>query len=298
VTRVPEIDFGGVLAEQRNPEKVVLDALRRLPDTGFATHDRARTKEELLAERAEHQAILATRPPDRAAGLRRAQQQLQSAEKGLHCARQRLKAAQECLDRLGPLSQLRRHARHGKVRTLDEIDRFAKDVTKAEALITERPDVSGLQAETAKSRAWIEEHSWRDGRLRAVERELAEVHCYIPLLDLTIDLDLPATTATVVPAGNGRGTAAPSSHATTEEPKSPVNRFPDTTQASESTWGFRTAAQQPSSCRTGAFKVLRKSVVLVVIGSADRVRATSCMPFIGAKFGAVHSCSEYAAELD
>ncbi|HEY3238229.1 MAG TPA: AAA family ATPase, partial [Acidimicrobiia bacterium] len=39
VTRLPEIDHGGVLANERSPEREVLDALLRVPDTGFATHD-------------------------------------------------------------------------------------------------------------------------------------------------------------------------------------------------------------------------------------------------------------------
>jgi len=192
VSRVPEIDFGGVLADQRHPERVVLDALRRMPDTQFATHDRPRTKEELLAERAEHKAILATRPPDRSADLRQAQQRLWYAERNLESAHYRLHTAKGRLDRLGPLSQLRPQGRRDKDRALDDIDRFATDVTKAEKGVTERQtQVSRLQDEIIERRNWIEEHSWRDGRLRTIERELADVHCYIPLLDLSIDLGLP-----------------------------------------------------------------------------------------------------------
>jgi hypothetical protein len=192
VTRVPEIDFGGVLADQRGPDKVVLDALRRVPDTEFATHDRPRTKEELLAERAEHKAILATRPPYRAAELRRAQQQAQYAERNLDGARRRLEAALDHLDRLGPLSQFRRRGRHDKGRTLDDIERFDRDVTRAESRVSEsHSHVSQLEAEIGKSRSWAEEHSWRGVRLQTIERELADVHCYIPLVDLSIDLGLP-----------------------------------------------------------------------------------------------------------
>src|SRR5205807_10453072 len=39
VSRLPDIDYGGVLADQRTPETEVLDAMRREPDTGFAIHD-------------------------------------------------------------------------------------------------------------------------------------------------------------------------------------------------------------------------------------------------------------------
>src|SRR5207302_7769029 len=111
VSPVPEVDYGGVLADQRSAERVVLDALRRLPDTGFATHDRPRTKEELLAERAEHKAIVDNRPRDRSAELRQAEQRLRSAEEELDWAKHRVTAAHERLERFGPLSQLRRHGR-------------------------------------------------------------------------------------------------------------------------------------------------------------------------------------------
>ncbi len=53
VTRLPEVDYGGVLADQRTAEREVLDALRRQPDTGFAIHDAPGRVQRLLAERAE-----------------------------------------------------------------------------------------------------------------------------------------------------------------------------------------------------------------------------------------------------
>jgi hypothetical protein len=39
VARFPEIDHGGVVADQRTAEQAVLEALRRQPATAFAIHD-------------------------------------------------------------------------------------------------------------------------------------------------------------------------------------------------------------------------------------------------------------------
>jgi hypothetical protein len=39
VTRLPDIDYGGVLADQRTADKDVLDSLRREPESGFAIHE-------------------------------------------------------------------------------------------------------------------------------------------------------------------------------------------------------------------------------------------------------------------
>src|SRR5207248_8048693 len=89
------------------------------------------TKEELLAERAEHQAVLAARPRDRTDDIRRAERSVRSAEQGLYWANCWLDAARERLERLGPLSQLRRRGRLDKARTIEDIDRFGDDVTRA-----------------------------------------------------------------------------------------------------------------------------------------------------------------------
>lgn len=76
VTRLPDIDFGGVLADQRTPDQEVLDALRRVPDTGFAIHDTAGRIAELLAERAQQEAVLVARPSGGLRHLRDAERKL------------------------------------------------------------------------------------------------------------------------------------------------------------------------------------------------------------------------------
>jgi hypothetical protein len=64
VTRFPDIDYGGVLADQRTPEQEVLHAIRQQPDAGFAIHDVGGHVDRLIAERAELRALWRDRPTD------------------------------------------------------------------------------------------------------------------------------------------------------------------------------------------------------------------------------------------
>ena len=175
VSRLPDIDHGGVLADQRTPEREVLDALLRVPDTGFATHDDPLRVEQLLAERTELQAILRLRPPDRRPELRRAEHELRSAEKERYWANYRLHAAHEKLAGLGPLSQLRRHGRHEKASLIESIERFQDDVQRAEGKIGRWEDnLDGLRDSETNRREWDTLHGYHQTRLDVVEAELAE----------------------------------------------------------------------------------------------------------------------------
>ncbi len=174
VTRLPELDHGGVLADQRTPEREVLDALRRQPDTSFAIHDAPGRIDRLRAERAEIQALLRHRPPDRRPAFHQAELSLESAKRELQAARYRLDRAEQRLEQLGPLSQLRRHGRHKKASTLDEIDRFTDDITNAEAkIVRSQRRIDELRPDLDERPRWDADHDWPHDRLRAVETELA-----------------------------------------------------------------------------------------------------------------------------
>jgi hypothetical protein len=176
VTRLPDIDHGGVLADQRTPEREVLDALRRQPDTGFAIHDAPSRVEQLLAERAALRALLQERPPDRRPAFAQAERALAAAKNELHWAHHRLDHARERLDQLGPISQLRRQGRKEKGSTLDRIDTFTDDVRKAEAKIARKEQVlEELRPERDDRLRWEIDHDWPDTRLRTIDAELEEI---------------------------------------------------------------------------------------------------------------------------
>lgn len=77
----------------------------------------------------------AERPSDRRPGFHHAELALASAKKELFWAHYRLDHARDRLDRFGPLARLRHRGRQEKASTLDQIDRFAEDVRKAEVKI-------------------------------------------------------------------------------------------------------------------------------------------------------------------
>ncbi len=176
VTRVPEIDHGGVLADQRPPDREVLDALLRVPDTGFAAHDNPERIRRLLEERDEHRAVLAGSPPDRRRELQRAEGALHSAEKERYWAQYRLDTAHERLAGIGPLSLVRRHGRHERNSTLQDIERFQGDVARAAGKVQGcEQHLDRLLDAVAQGDAWHAEHDWRHRRLSGVEAELADL---------------------------------------------------------------------------------------------------------------------------
>ncbi len=176
VTRLPDLDHGGVLADQRTPEREVLDALRRQPDTGFAVHDAPSHIERLLAEQAALRHLLNDRPADRRPAYRQAEFALASAKKNLYWANHRLEIAEKRLSELGPISQLRRHGRQEKTSVLDQIDRFTDDVRKAETNIAGcQRDLDELRPQVDQRQEWDADHGWPDSRLRTVDAELAEL---------------------------------------------------------------------------------------------------------------------------
>ena len=176
VARVPEVDLGGVPADQRSAEKVVLNALRREPDSGFAIHDAPGRLEGLLAKQSELRYLLHQRPPDAGPALRQTEFSLASAEKELYWAHYRLQHAKEGLAGFGKLSQLRRHGRDEKSSTLDQIERFTGDVQTAETKIARcRDEIEDLRSQRDRRSAWDADHDWPAERLRGVDSELASL---------------------------------------------------------------------------------------------------------------------------
>lgn len=175
VTRLPELDHGGVLAEQRTPGQEVLDALRRQPDNGFAVHDDPGHIARLLAERTEHQSILAGRPPERRGLLLRAERELESARRNHKDAVWRLERAQHELSQLRGLAGLRPRGRHEKAALAERIDGIQHDVADAAGKVARcEQNRRGCLEEIGADVAWEVAQGWRSQRLEAVETELAE----------------------------------------------------------------------------------------------------------------------------
>ncbi|MDQ3947348.1 MAG: hypothetical protein M3357_19755, partial [Actinomycetota bacterium] len=191
VTRLPEIDHAGILADDRTPDREVLDALLRIPETSFATHDDPSHIQRLLAERKEHETVLAGAPADRRRELGGAGRELRVARNEKQQARDRLHHAQNRLDQIGPLSLLCRHGRDEKQAALADIPRFERDVARAtERVIDAEHHLERINDAVADADAWHNEHDWRQERLTAIERELKQAG-HIDLRHIDLELHVP-----------------------------------------------------------------------------------------------------------
>jgi conjugative relaxase-like TrwC/TraI family protein len=188
VTRLPEIDHGGILADDRSPDREVLDALLRIPTTRFAIHDDPSHIQRLLAERKEHETVLAGAPPNRRRELGDGERELRVARNEEMQARDRLRHAQNRFHQIRPLSLLRRHGRDEKHAALADIPRFARDVARAaERVLDAGRRLEQITDAVADADAWHNEHDWRQERLSAIQRELKEAG-HIDLRHIDLDL--------------------------------------------------------------------------------------------------------------
>jgi hypothetical protein len=68
---------------------------------------------------------------------------------------------------------VRRHGRHEKTSTLEDIERFHGDVARAAGKVERcEQNLNRLNSAVAEGAAWHLEHDWRYGRLSATEAEL------------------------------------------------------------------------------------------------------------------------------
>ena len=101
-----------LLADQRTPSEIVTDSMRRAQPKTFAANDDPWTLDRALChERAEHAAVIATRPPNAAAHLLTARQRADQAAAEHHWATQGVIVRQREREQLGTLHWLRRGGR-------------------------------------------------------------------------------------------------------------------------------------------------------------------------------------------
>ena len=139
------VDYGGILADQRDPAEVVAHALARQPDPTLAARSDPWTVDQQLRDQiAEHEQVLAGRPADPSGALAGAVEQLRPAQSWLEAMETLAVGAARQLDDLGAFSGLSRRGRELR-RHLEE--RVAADRQQAAAARETRDDIaSGVQA--------------------------------------------------------------------------------------------------------------------------------------------------------
>ena len=134
------VDYGGILADQRDPAEVVAHALARQPDPTLAARSDPWTVDRQLRDQiAEHEQVLAGRPADPGEELAAAIEQLRPAQSWLEAMETLAAGAARQLDDLGALSGLSRRGREQR-RHLEE--RLAADRQQAAAARQARDDIA------------------------------------------------------------------------------------------------------------------------------------------------------------
>jgi hypothetical protein len=129
--RVAVVDHGGALADRRDAAEQVADALARQPDPSLAARsDPWPLDSQLRQQIAEHERVLAARPPDRRAALGAATKDLQAAKSGLA---DREAMASRTADRLAAVGALAGLTRRGRDQRRWLQDKLASDAGRAAA---------------------------------------------------------------------------------------------------------------------------------------------------------------------
>ncbi len=134
------VDYGGILADQRDPAEVVAHALARQPDPTLAARSDPWTLDRQLRDQiTEHEQVLAGRPADPSEELAAAIEQLRPAQSRLEAMETLAAGAARQLDDLGAFSGLSRRGREQR-RHLGE--RLAADREQAAAARQARDDIA------------------------------------------------------------------------------------------------------------------------------------------------------------
>jgi conjugative relaxase-like TrwC/TraI family protein len=173
-TRVGVVDHGGILADQRDPAEQVANALARQPNpTLAATSDPWAIDRQFQARIAEHQRVLAGRPPDCSAALAVASGELRSARDWL--ANMDAVAGQSAhnLKAISALSGLSRQGRHQRQGLQDKLAEDAKRAAAAHDRYTEVADrVAQLRRQHDALESFDAAEGWRQDDIPRLRDQL------------------------------------------------------------------------------------------------------------------------------
>jgi conjugative relaxase-like TrwC/TraI family protein len=166
----------GLLADDRSPGEAVLDAMRRDQAKTLAAHDDPWTLDNRLrAERDEHAAVVATRPPDPRANLHGARGRLARAIDEHRWAVEGLAQRENERAGLGPLVRIRRGGRDQVARADEALAGAHRRLERAEqALRGADADIGRLEQAAAARAAWDHAHGWRVNRIAGIDDTLAQ----------------------------------------------------------------------------------------------------------------------------
>ena len=143
--RVAVVDHGGAVADRRDAAEQVADALARQPDTSLAARSDPWILDRQLRERiAEHERVLAARPPDSSEAVVAAAKDLQAAES---CLADREACASHTADQLAAMGAPAGLTRRGREQRRLLQDKLASDAGRATAA---KDNCKGLARRTSQ----------------------------------------------------------------------------------------------------------------------------------------------------
>ncbi len=163
-----------LLADQRTATDTITAALTRAePKTLAAADDPWTLDRQLRAERDHHNAILATRPPDRTNELDRARTDLTRLARQRDQAQGHLESCEQHRHQLGPLHALRRGGRDDITRADTAVHDAHQAVDQADRRCHAAETKVAAESTAAHARhAWDTAHGWRADRVAEIDDTL------------------------------------------------------------------------------------------------------------------------------
>lgn len=183
VSRVIDVDYGGILADRRTPEEEVLQALERAELKTFAAGaDPSVDERRLQTELEDQQAIVVTRPPDRRRDLTQAREALSRALQDLQGAEAYFGGATGRLHDAGGLARVRREGRQAHARAAAALEEATGRLRAARTQVRQSEvEVADLEQAVAKRVEWDGTHGWRLGDVARIRAELDHYRASVTL---------------------------------------------------------------------------------------------------------------------
>ncbi len=173
----PVYEYPGlVVGDPRTPAEHTLDAVARVPERRFAAaHDPTALERRLMAERAEHDQVLAAGPKDVSRRLAETEARYGREEQECRRAWEDLRRREARVAETGGLHQLRRGSRREHQVCVENRDVAQRNLDHLQyRLRTTRSEMLGLQAADHHYQQWNQINGWRRDEVTRIERELAD----------------------------------------------------------------------------------------------------------------------------
>jgi len=173
-TAEPDLEVhGNVVADDRDPDEIVLAAAARQPDIAFAALDDPHVLDrQLRAERAEHETVLAAGPPDRRADVDKLSRQIETLTADARQLHEAIRHWQLAVRKTGGprLNRAKRDIHRHASKSLEEAIERLDDVQQQ--LRAGRSQLASARLEQTQRERWEHANAWRHEVLADIDDRL------------------------------------------------------------------------------------------------------------------------------